>query len=169
MFIENKNFIVIAIAVIVVIFLITQYHTTEGFSTIQRWPYYPKPTNWKSPKSKFWNPWWYEQNEDSTYPANPTISNYDTKFYRFPKTNCLQPKPTRPLKPLIDSPCGTPYTPFAKYDINSMSNPFVRVNANGMDGIVVERFGSTLPAGGDDELTMLACQANKTGCPCRNN
>lgn len=148
MFMEKRHFIILTICLLVVLFLIIWQsgNGREQFSPIQEWPYLP-PNNWGSPQAKRWTPWWYEQNEDSVYPSVPSIANYDTDVYRFPNTNCLKHQNLQPIQPLRQSACGKPIqVPFAKYDINAMSN-ISDVEPNGLNGSYqVERFSSIPPS-----------------------
>ena len=99
---EKRHYILIGVAILVILFLWTwdsNDTTQEQFSVIPEWPYMP-PKYWKNRNKKHWKPWYFYDNT-TEHPAVPSISNYDTEFYRFPNTNCLNP--VEPKKHMLPS------------------------------------------------------------------
>lgn len=99
---ETRHYVIIGIAILVVI-LLWSWGRKEGFSVIPEWPSdYLPPKYWTPTESVYWDPWYYHENDSVYYPTVPKVVNYDTRFYKFPATNCTQYKKYE--KPVITQP-----------------------------------------------------------------
>lgn len=77
-------FVLILIVVLLVVYYLVRsvFGYNEGFSTVQRWPFLPKPKYWDSSRYFHWDPWYIY--DFGYFPATPEITTYDMSTYKFP-------------------------------------------------------------------------------------
>lgn len=114
---ENRHFIIVGIAIIVVLYLLFwENNGGENFTTVP---------DWKMNPYTYWNPWHFYDNSNSYHPIVPSIMNYNTDTYRFPDTSCLKHNEV-PNKTYPEYPCYKPaqMQPFTSTEVNeNMLNP----------------------------------------------
>lgn len=91
-------YLILIVLVLVVVYVLKMlFGKQEGFDSVQRWPFLPKPKYWDDSRYFHWDPWYIY--DFGYHPATPAITTYDTSTYKFPPEVLARFKKPTPVVP----------------------------------------------------------------------